>query len=269
MQTSRNTAGERRRRVAIVGGGQAGLQLALGLTGAGYAVTLATDRDADALERGTVRSTQCMFDAACTRSVDWASTPGSRPRLRSMRCEVTIAGVDGTKALEFTAPLRSPAQSVDQRLKLPRWLRELEALHGAVRVGDASLERLEELDRRSRARRHRERPEALSPSIFERDGTRSPYDRPQRALAVAYVDGVPRGDAVRITIVPEVGELFAMPCLTLSGPCEILFLEASARRSVRRVRRDRVSAHEHLESHEGAPCGARPMGGGARGDERE
>ena len=61
--------------------------------------------------------------------------------------------------------------------------------------------------------------------IFERDGTRSPYDRPQRALAVAYVNGVPRGDAVRITIVPEVGELFAMPCLTLSGPCEILFLE--------------------------------------------
>ena len=62
--------------------------------------------------------------------------------------------------------------------------------------------------------------------IFERDTARSPYDSPQRTLAVAYVDGTPRGDAVRITIVPGIGELFAMPCLTLSGPCEILFLEA-------------------------------------------
>ena len=138
--------------------------------------------------------------------------------------EVTIAGVDGAKALEFTAPLRSPAQSVDQRLKLPRWLRELEALHSAVRVGDASLERLEELADNHELVVIASGQGALS-QIFERDGTRSPYDRPQRALAVAYVDGVPRGDAVRITIVPGVGELFAMPCLTLSGPCEILFLE--------------------------------------------
>ena len=30
----------------------------------GDVVSLATDRDADASERGTVRSTQCMFDAA-------------------------------------------------------------------------------------------------------------------------------------------------------------------------------------------------------------
>ena len=145
MQASRNTVGERRRRVAVVGGGQAGLQLALGLTGAGYAVTLATDRDADALERGTVRSTQCMFDAAMhtERRLGLDAWQSSAPQIHAL--EATIAGVDGAKALEFTAPLRSPAQSVDQRLKLPRWLRELEALHGAVRVGDASLERLEEL----------------------------------------------------------------------------------------------------------------------------
>ncbi len=249
MQTSRNTVGERRRRVAVVGGGQAGLQLALGLTGAGYAVTLATDRDADALERGTVRSTQCMFDAALRteRRLGLDAWQSSAPQIHAL--EVTIAGVDGTKALEFTAPLRSPAQSVDQRLKLPRWLRELEALHGAVRVGDASLERLEELadDHELVVIASGQGP--LS-QIFERDGTHSPYDRPQRALAVAYVNGVPRGDAVRITIVPEVGELFAMPCLTLSGPCEILFLEGvpggpfDAFDPIR-------SAHEHLECMKG------------------
>src|SRR4051812_4044733 len=207
MQTSRNPYGTVCRRIAIVGGGQAGLQLALGLTGAGYAVTLATECDADALERGTVRSTQCMFDAAlCTeRRLALDHWHASAPQIHAL--DVTFADADGTKALAFRAPLRAPAQSVDQRVKLPRWLRDLEARGGAVRVGEVSPQRLEELTedhdlvvvaggRGSLAR------------IFERDTARSPYDSPQRTLAVAYVDGMPRGDAVRITIVPGVGELF-------------------------------------------------------------
>jgi 2-polyprenyl-6-methoxyphenol hydroxylase-like FAD-dependent oxidoreductase len=213
MQTSRNPSGKRRRRIAIVGGGQAGLQLALGLTGAGYAVTLTTECDADALERGTVRSTQCMFDAALRteRRLGLDHWHASAPQIRAL--DVTFANADGTKALAFTAPLRSPAQSVDQRVKLPRWLRDLEARGLEELTEDHDLVVVAS-GRGALAR------------IFERETARSPYNSPQRALAVAYVDGTPRGDVVRITIVPEVGELFAMPCLTLSGPCEILFLEA-------------------------------------------
>jgi 2-polyprenyl-6-methoxyphenol hydroxylase-like FAD-dependent oxidoreductase len=225
MQNSRNPSGKRRRRIAIVGGGQAGLQLALGLTGAGYAVTLTTECDADALERGTVRSTQCMFDAALRteRRLGLDHWHASAPQIRAL--DVTFANADGTKALAFTAPLRSPAQSVDQRVKLPRWLRDLEARGGAVRVGEANPQRLEELTEDHDLVVVASGRGALA-RIFERETARSPYNSPQRALAVAYVDGTPRGDVVRITIVPEVGELFAMPCLTLSGPCEILFLEA-------------------------------------------
>ncbi len=41
------------RRIAIVGAGQSGLQLGLGLLGAGYEVTVLTDRSADEVGGGT------------------------------------------------------------------------------------------------------------------------------------------------------------------------------------------------------------------------
>ena len=52
------------RRIAIVGGGQAGLPLALGLLDKGYEVTVVTNRDPDNIRNGKVMSSQCMFDAS-------------------------------------------------------------------------------------------------------------------------------------------------------------------------------------------------------------
>src|SRR5512139_2461678 len=67
--------------------------------------------------------------------------------------------------------------------------------------------------------------------LFERDASRSPYDRPQRHLAVAYVHGMKQWSDdpkphVRINAAPGLGELFYMPALTTSGPCHIVFWEA-------------------------------------------
>ena len=52
------------RRIAIVGGGQAGLPLALALLDKGYQVTVVTNRTPDDVRRGKVMSSQCMFDAS-------------------------------------------------------------------------------------------------------------------------------------------------------------------------------------------------------------
>ena len=46
------------RRIAIVGGGQAGLPLALGLLDKGYEVTVVTNREPDDIRRGKVMSSQ-------------------------------------------------------------------------------------------------------------------------------------------------------------------------------------------------------------------
>ena len=52
------------RNIAIVGAGQAGLQLALGLQQHGYAVTLVSDRTPESIWSGSVMSTQAMFHDA-------------------------------------------------------------------------------------------------------------------------------------------------------------------------------------------------------------
>ena len=50
--------------VAIVGAGQAGTQLALGLLAAGCEVTLVSNRTPDEIATGPVLSSQCMFETA-------------------------------------------------------------------------------------------------------------------------------------------------------------------------------------------------------------
>ena len=52
------------RLIAIIGAGQAGLQLVLGLQSHGYGVTLVSDRTPDEIWHGAVMSTQCMFHDA-------------------------------------------------------------------------------------------------------------------------------------------------------------------------------------------------------------
>ena len=50
--------------ILIVGAGQAGLQLALGLRRDGHDVTVVSNRTPDDIRTGRVMSSQCMFDAA-------------------------------------------------------------------------------------------------------------------------------------------------------------------------------------------------------------
>lgn len=72
------------RKILIVGAGQSGLQLALGLQSRGYEVTVMSNRTADEIRHGRVMSTQCMFGTALGHERDlglgfWEDrTPGSR-----------------------------------------------------------------------------------------------------------------------------------------------------------------------------------------------
>ena len=64
--------------------------------------------------------------------------------------------------------------------------------------------------------------------LFERDPARSPYDAPQRALALTYVTGMtprPEYSAVCFNLIPTVGEYFVFPALTTTGACEIMVFE--------------------------------------------
>ena len=58
------------RKMTILGGGQAGLQLACGLLPKGYEVRLVQNRTAEDIRTGKVMSSQCMFAEALQNERD-------------------------------------------------------------------------------------------------------------------------------------------------------------------------------------------------------
>ncbi|MFF8954193.1 styrene monooxygenase/indole monooxygenase family protein [Streptomyces sp. NPDC014894] len=218
------------RKILIVGAGQSGLQLALGLQSKGYEVTLMSNRTAEEIRSGRVMSTQCMFHTALQHERDlgvnfWES---QAPKIEGLG--VSVAGPESQRLIDWVGKLDGHAQSVDQRVKMAGWMETFAqrggqlVIHGAA-VGDLDFfARTYDLVMVSAGK-------GELVSMFGRDASRSPYDAPQRALAVAYVHGMgprpehPEFDAVRCNLVPGVGELFVMPTFTTSGRADILFWE--------------------------------------------
>lgn len=217
------------RRILIVGAGQAGLQLALGLQSNGYDVTVMTNRTADEIRDGRVMSTQCMFDTALQTERDLGINfwEGEAPRIEGLG--VSVSGPESARVIDWVGRLDGYAQSVDQRLKMAGWLEAFAQRGGQVVVHGVAVSDLDYFSRTYDLVLVAAGKGELV-SMFGRDASRSPYDAPQRALAVSYVHGLgPRPEhdfrAVRCNLVPGVGELFVMPSLTVSGPCDILFWE--------------------------------------------
>jgi 2-polyprenyl-6-methoxyphenol hydroxylase-like FAD-dependent oxidoreductase len=213
--------------ILIVGGGQAGLQLAIGLVDDGHEVTVMSNRTPAQLASGRVMSSQCMFDASLQheRDLGIAFWEHECPPVEGVA--LTVPGPEGGKLIDWSARLERPAQSVDQRLKMPRFMEELERRGGKVVLADVTLPDLE-----TYASRHDLVIVAAGKGdvaqLFERDAARSPHDAPQRALALTYVTGLeprPAFSAVSFNLIPTVGEYFVFPALTASGPCEIMVFE--------------------------------------------
>ncbi|MEU8764476.1 styrene monooxygenase/indole monooxygenase family protein [Streptomyces sp. NPDC048659] len=218
------------RKILIVGAGQSGLQLALGLQSRGYEVTLMSNRTSDEIRSGRVMSTQCMFDTALQHERDlgldfWAA---QAPRIEGLG--VSVAAPDAGRAIDWVGRLRGPAQSVDQRVKMSGWMDTFAQRGGQLVIHGAAVGDLDYFARGYDLVLVAAGKGELV-SMFGRDAARSPYAEPQRALAVSYVHGLgprpehPDFDAVRCNVVPGVGELFVMPTLTTSGRADILFWE--------------------------------------------
>ncbi|MGK5500658.1 styrene monooxygenase/indole monooxygenase family protein [Streptomyces sp. URMC 125] len=218
------------RKILIVGAGQSGLQLALGLQAHGYEVTVMSNRTADEIRGGRVMSTQCMFDQALQheRDLEINFWEDRSPRVEGLG--VSVAGPDGSRPVNWLGRLDGYAQSVDQRVKMAGWMETFAQRGGQLVIHGAAVS---DLDFFARAYDlvlvAAGKGELVT--MFERDAARSPYDRPQRALAVAYAHGVERRPehpdtlAVRCNLVPGVGELFMIPGYTVSGACDIMFWE--------------------------------------------
>jgi hypothetical protein len=123
-----------KRVITIVGGGQSGLQLGNGLLAAGYDVRLVQDRKGDDIRTGKVMSSQCMFDKALSyeRELGLNFWDKECPTVDSISFTVPAPDGSGNKAIDWNGLLDKPAQAVDQRLKFPRWMQELEKRGGTI-----------------------------------------------------------------------------------------------------------------------------------------
>ncbi|MEU6058280.1 styrene monooxygenase/indole monooxygenase family protein [Streptomyces sp. NPDC047097] len=219
------------RRILIVGAGQSGLQLALGLQTHGYEVTVVSARTPDEVREGRVMSTQCLFGTALAHERDLGLDFWEQRAPRIEGVGVSVSGPDATRAVDWVGRLEAAAQSVDQRVKLAGWMEVFADRGGKLVIATPSAERLD-----NDAPVHdltivaAGRSELVS--LFPPDPVRSIHRVPQRALSVCYVNGLqPRPEhpdfhAVRCNLVPGIGELFVMPTHTTTGGADILFWEA-------------------------------------------
>ncbi len=217
------------RRIAIVGGGQAGLPLALSLLDQGYRVTVVSNRTPDQIRSGKVMSSQCMFNASLQieRDMGLSQWEAMCPPVEGIGLAVRHPEQPGTRLIDWAHRLDRVAQSVDQRVKMPVWMELFAERGGELVFQDAGVEELEAL-----ANSHdlvilaAGKGEVVK--LFERDVERSTFDKPQRALALTYVHGLaetPDFSRVAFNLIPGVGEYFVFPAYTHSGPCHIMVFE--------------------------------------------
>jgi 2-polyprenyl-6-methoxyphenol hydroxylase-like FAD-dependent oxidoreductase len=103
-------------KITIVGGGQSGLQLGIGLVQNGYDVTVVSDRTPEQIRDGRVTSSQCMFATALDHErglgIDFWRTRARRSGHRSRRAHPSCPG-EGDR---LGCRLDRVAMSVDQRV---------------------------------------------------------------------------------------------------------------------------------------------------------
>src|SRR4029077_3286295 len=215
------------RRIAIVGGGQSGLQLALGLQQKGYQVTVVSNRNPEQIRKGRVTSSQFMFDASLQMERDLGINFWEKECPVTEGVAFSVPGPDASRALFWETKLERPGQSVDQRVKFAGWTEEFAKRGGNLVLEDAGVNELEKYAS-SNDLVVLAAGKGEVARLFETDAAHTPFTSPMRALALTYVKKLaPRKPftAVAFNLIPGVGEYFVFPALTTSGACEIIVFE--------------------------------------------
>ncbi|MBB5889652.1 styrene monooxygenase/indole monooxygenase family protein [Kutzneria kofuensis] len=216
------------RHIVIVGAGQAGSLLALGLLAEGYRVTMVSERTAEQIGNGRVLSNQCVFEPALRheRALGLNHWDGQVPPVTGIAFDAGMPG-SADPFISWVSPLDHPAQSVDQRLKMSFWLNEFVARGGELRIARATPEDLAGYAREADLVLVAAGRGPQFDSVFPRDDARSPYSEPQRGITLHLVTAP--GDfyqGVTFGLVPGVGEFFVLPLLTAAGPKTGLYFSA-------------------------------------------
>jgi hypothetical protein len=210
------------RDAAIVGAGQGGLHLALGLLEQGRSVTLVSDKTPEQYFEMNPMSSHTLqgrsLDSERAAGANLADELDYQPS-RGLNFAISPDGEN--VALAFAARWEQGAAALDTRLKCAELLRRFEQAGGELVISTAGIEEIEGLAETHRAVFMATGKGELR-SLFALDEERTVYDRPQRELALLLVDGMRPGkpeqeELVNFVIRPGIGEIFFSPNFHMSG----------------------------------------------------
>lgn len=215
------------RKITIIGAGQAGLQLGIGLIKSGYEVSLYTNRTAQQLLAANVLSSPVLFNSALQLERELGLNFWDDKLPLSNTITFRIYQQSGSQALiNFSGKTSQPYQAIDQRLKFSRWLNEFEKRGGKLIIQNLDVKNLDEIAAKNDLTIVAGGKSEIS-RLFPVNKIRSHFDSPQRVLACLYVKGllVPENDGIHANVITGVGECFITPGLTFNGPCHMLLFE--------------------------------------------
>lgn len=224
-KSQKNINPDKTRNIAIIGAGQAGLQLSCGLLKNGYNVQLFSNRTAEQVYNGRILSSQAVFNTALKTERELKLNFWDKECPKNVSISLAVTGPDfQSKLIEWTGMMQHPYQSIDQRLKFAAWMNHFEQRGGKLTIKDVRTDELNKI-----AETHDLTIVAAGKGeisgIFSKDESRSTFYRPQRVVACLYllnVKPVRKNPGSRVCIVPGIGEYFSTPGLTHNETCEII-----------------------------------------------
>lgn len=174
-------------KIAIVGAGQAGLQLGFALLAKGYKVTLFSDKTADEVLNGPTMPVAIQFYPSLQYEQDlglnfWNSHEAAKLDMSIFN----MFNAEGTPLFTISAQLLNGTQVVDLRLKYALWMKEFEKRGGELIIQPGTIELLEACTLTHDAVYVTTGKGGLA-HLFERDEERSMLDKPQRHLTLFYI----------------------------------------------------------------------------------
>lgn len=224
------------RKIAIIGGGQAGLLLAFSLLEQKYEVTLYVDRQAEELLHGRMMSTTMFFadTLAFERKLGLNFWEGKAHYGEAIH--VDFRAPNGDIVLPLTGLLHeNRGIAMDQRTKYHRWLEEYPRRGGKVIIQNVSPDDLKEIAKNNDLTILAAGKGSIT-SLFKRNDARSVHLKPPRKLAAALVvgddlcgpnswQGQPK-QTLHFNFIAGAGEYFSMPFYSHThGPCRSFLFE--------------------------------------------
>lgn len=210
--------------IGIIGAGVAGLHLGLQLRQHGIPVTIYTNRTPEQVREGRVLNSVAHMHVTLALEEDLGINHWTGDEYKyTAHYHYNGWGNDRTYAGEFTAPSRT----LDYRIYLPRLMEDFTDRGGIIEYRDLSAGEIHALtDEHDLVVVSTGKGEIGA--MFPKRVDKSPYDRPQRKLAVGFWQGVARREpnGVEISVIPGVGELLAIPMWSFSGPVMALLFES-------------------------------------------